>query len=161
MLRWLLLLSVLWMSGVQATTIETYRFDTPEKEDLYKRMIAELRCLVCQNQNLADSNAELAQDLRRKTYELIKAGKNETEIISYMVQRYGDFVLYRPPFKNTTIFLWVGPFIILAIGMFVVIRVIRRRAKIPAEDALTNEQLAKAESLLKGDDKKLLKGDDK
>lgn len=152
MKRLMLMLLLLGAAAVaQATTIETYRFDDPGKEALYKKMIAELRCLVCQNQNLADSNAELAQDLRRKTYEMVSAGKSETEIVGYMVQRYGDFVLYRPPVKGITLFLWAGPFILLAIGLLVLVRVIRQRSR-PAEGAiLTDEERARAEKLLGGD----------
>lgn len=153
MARVLFILISLWLTVAQGTTIETYRFDNPEREALYKKMIAELRCLVCQNQNLADSNAELAQDLRRKTYEMVSAGKSEQEIVTYMVARYGNFVLYRPPLDNTTLFLWLGPFIILAIGLFILIRVIKRRSAPAAEEVLTSEQQAKAEALLKGDDK--------
>ena len=82
---------------------------------------------MCQNQNLADSNAELAVDLRRKTYEMVSQDKSEKEIADYMVQRYGDFVLYRPPLNSNTLLLWVGPFIILLIGVGLLIRTIRRR----------------------------------
>lgn len=137
----------------QASTIEIHRFDDPRQEAIYKKMIAELRCLVCQNQNLADSNAELAQDLRRKTYEMVSAGKSETEIVAYMVERYGDFVLYRPPLKGVTLFLWAGPFILLAIGLFVLLRVVRQRSRAQNGFALTDEQRAKAHQLLEGDDR--------
>lgn len=146
----LLILGLLLGLGLQAA-IETYRFDTPAQEASYKRLIAELRCLVCQNQNIADSNAELAQDLRRKTYEMVKAGQGEQEIIAYMVQRYGDFVLYQPPMKNSTLLLWAGPFLILALGLLVLARVVRRRA--PQADSgmgLSAEQRRRAGALLKG-----------
>ncbi len=144
------LLALLLIAAPPAwTAIETHSFDTPAQEARYKSLIDELRCLVCQNQNLADSNAELAQDLRRKTYEMIKAGKSDREILDYMVQRYGDFVLYRPPLKATTVALWVGPFVIFAVGVAVLIRVIsRRRAETPADDAA---ELARVEQLLTGD----------
>ncbi len=102
-------------------------FDTPEHEERYNKLIAELRCLVCQNQNLADSNAELAVDLRRKTYEMVKQDKSEKEIAGYMVERYGEFVLYRPPLNSNTLLLWAGPFIILLIGVSLLVRTIRRR----------------------------------
>ena len=82
---------------------------------------------MCQNQNLADSNAELAVDLRRKTYEMVKQDKSEREIADFMVDRYGDFVLYRPPLNSSTLLLWTGPFIILSIGVALLIRTIRRR----------------------------------
>ena len=107
--------------------VEVLEFETPEHEERYNNLIAELRCLVCQNQNLADSNAELAVDLRRKTYEMVSKDKSEKEIASYMGERYGDFVLYRPPLNSSTLLLWTGPFIILLIGVSLLIRTIRRR----------------------------------
>ena len=120
------LLSLLLASTAQAR-VEVLEFESPEHEERYNDLIAELRCLVCQNQNLADSNAELAVDLRRKTYEMVSQDKSEKEIADYMVQRYGDFVLYRPPLNSNTLLLWVGPFIILLIGVGLLIRTIRRR----------------------------------
>lgn len=107
--------------------VEIVQFDTPEQEERYKKVIAELRCLVCQNQNLADSDAELAVDMRRKAYELVKQDKSKTEIANFMVDRYGEFVLYRPPFNRNTLLLWIGPFIILLIGVGLLIRTILRR----------------------------------
>lgn len=80
--------------------VDVYPFQNPAQEARYKKLIEELRCLVCQNQNLADSNAELAQDMRRVTYEMVSRGESDEQIIAYMVQRYGDFVLYRPPFRR-------------------------------------------------------------
>ena len=132
---------------VQASTIEAYPFDTPEQEEQYKILIEELRCLVCQNQNLADSNAELAQDMRRKTYELVSAGKSKQEVAEYMVQRYGDFVLYKPPMQTNTLLLWIGPFIIFLTGLVVLVRFVRRKPA--AEDTeLSREERARAEQLL-------------
>jgi cytochrome c-type biogenesis protein CcmH len=146
---WLLALLLAVGPSAQAT-IETYTFATPAQEQAYKHLIDELRCLVCQNQNLADSNAELAQDLRRKTYEMVKAGKSSEEIVDYMVQRYGDFVLYRPPLRGTTVALWAGPFLILAIGVAVLMRVITRRRNDTAETDDAAE-LARVERLLAAD----------
>ena len=95
-------------------------FESPKEEARYHRLIDELRCLVCQNQNLADSNAGLARDLRGRTYDMISSGKSDDEILDYMVERYGDFVLYRPPFKPLTLVLWLCPtlFLLIAIGSF-------------------------------------------
>jgi len=146
---WLLALLLLTGLPVQAA-IEAFQFETPAQEARFKHLINELRCLVCQNQNLADSDAELAQDLRRKTYEMIKAGKGDGEILDFMVERYGDFVLYRPPLKGTTIALWVGPFLILAIGVVVLLRVITRRRNDPTETDDAAE-LARVERLLAAD----------
>ena len=106
---------------ITQAAIEVAQFDDPEKEARYKQLVAELRCLVCQNQNLADSNAELAQDMRRKTYELVQGGATSDDVADYMVKRYGDFVLYRPPLRISTMLLWVGPFIILAGGVTILL----------------------------------------
>lgn len=126
---------------------DVLKFDNVEQEQRYHALIKELRCLVCQNQNLADSNADLAKDLRDKTYEMIVAGSSDREIIDYMVNRYGDFVLYRPPVKMSTVLLWVGPFIILLIGLFVITRVIRNR-QTQAAATLSERQHERAQRLL-------------
>ncbi len=147
---WLTLFLFLFTASSLAR-IEVHSFDDPQQEVLYKQLIDELRCLVCQNQNLADSNAELAQDLRRQTYEMVKRGATREEVVTYMVQRYGDFVLYRPPFKSSTLLLWVGPFVILGVGVLVLVGFIRSRAKEQTPE-LTKEQQERAERLL-GDKK--------
>ena len=103
-------------------------FNDSATELRFKNITEELRCLVCQNQSLADSHAELAQDLRNEVYKMVIAGDSDKEIIDYMVTRYGDFVLYRPPVKNTTYFLWFGPFFMLLIAIIIIARVIRPRA---------------------------------
>jgi cytochrome c-type biogenesis protein CcmH len=130
--------------------VEVHDFDSPDQEQRYNKLIEELRCLVCQNQNLADSNAELAVDLRRKTYEMVKQDKTEQEIASYMVDRYGDFVLYRPPLNSNTLLLWIGPFIILLIGVGLLIRTIRRRRAEQTVD-VDDATLRTAASLLDAD----------
>jgi cytochrome c-type biogenesis protein CcmH len=99
---------------------------SPEQRDRYHRLAEELRCLVCQNQTLADSNAELAADLRHQVETMIQAGRSNDEIKAYLVQRYGDFVLYRPPVQRNTWLLWLGPFALLLVGAFVWWRVQRR-----------------------------------
>ena len=96
--------------------IEVYQFTTPELELRYQTLTEELRCLVCQNQNIADSHAELAQDLRRKVYEMLNRGETNPQIIDYMTERYGDFVLYRPPFNVKTLILWLAPILTLLMG---------------------------------------------
>lgn len=144
-----ILFVLLLLTGVPAfAVIESYTFDTPEQEALFKKMTVELRCLVCQNQNLADSNAELAQDLRKKTHDMIKAGKSEAEIVDYMVARYGDFVLYRPPVKSSTLFLWGGPLLFLLIAIIVAFRFVRSRQSVVTDPELPEEQLQKARALL-------------
>ena len=97
------------------------------------RIAAELRCLVCQNQTIADSNASLAVDLRREARTLLTQGKSDREVIDYMTARYGDFVLYRPPLKATTALLWFGPALLLLGGAAVLIVVLRRRSRLGAE----------------------------
>jgi len=106
----------------------------------------ELRCLVCQNQTLADSNAPLAVDLRNQIREQLKGGASEREVIDFMVARYGDFVLYRPPFKASTLALWLGPFLLLALGALLLVRrLLRRRAP---EPPLSEAERARAAKLL-------------
>lgn len=130
MLRTGLVLIGLSLACAAQAKVEVLKFESAEHEARYNSLIAELRCLVCQNQNLADSNAELAVDLRRKTYEMVSQDKSEREIADYMVDRYGDFVLYRPPLNRNTLLLWAGPFIILLIGVTLLIRtIVRRRAE--------------------------------
>ena len=130
--------------------VEMRQFQNPEHEQRYKNLINEFRCVVCQNQNIADSNAELAQDLRKQVFKMINAGKNDDEIMDFMVTRYGDFVLYRPQFNSMTFLLWVGPFIIFIIGLYFLISFIRQRKKMVVTD-LSNTDKEKLKQLL--DDK--------
>ncbi|OOZ37333.1 cytochrome c-type biogenesis protein [Solemya velesiana gill symbiont] len=142
------LLSIMLALPLQVfAAIDAYHFDDPEKEARFQVLIEELRCLVCQNQNLADSNAELAQDMRKLTYEMVQRGSSNEEIVTYMVQRYGDFVMYRPPVQSNTLMLWVGPFIIMGIGLVILIVFVRSRASAPAED-IPEADLERAERLL-------------
>ncbi len=107
--------------------IEVRNFDNKEQEVLYNQLMFELRCLVCQNENLAASNADLAKDLRDEVYEMITVKHlGETEVKSFLVARYGDFVLYKPPVNKSTWLLWFGPFIMLAIGLFILLAVTRK-----------------------------------
>lgn len=122
----------------------------------HKRVLGiseQLRCLVCQNQSIADSNAELAVDLRNQVIEQINAGRSDEEIIKYMVDRYGDFVLYNPPFKASTVILWLGP-VALFLGAVIAFYVNLRRRKTQvakSERALTPDEKRRAEALLRGD----------
>ena len=108
----------------------------------------ELRCLVCQNQTIADSHADLAVDLRNQVRTKLLAGESERQIKDFMVERYGDFVLYRPPLKATTVLLWIGPFALLALGAFALWRAIRQRAQRLATAAPSDADLARARRLL-------------
>src|SRR5882724_12973405 len=123
--------------------------DDPVLEKRVTRLTAELRCLVCQNQSLADSHADLAIDLKNQVRSQMKAGKSDAEIRDYMVARYGDFVLYRPPLKSNTVLLWAGPFVLLAVGGLALWYYLRRRRERLAESELTPEQRARAEALLR------------
>lgn len=116
-----------------------------------KRMVAiseELRCLVCQNESLSGSHAELAQDLRREIRKMISEGKTDQEILDFMVARYGDFVRYRPPVKPTTWLLWGGPFLLMAGGLAALVAFLRRRAKEAVAPELSEEERRRAETLL-------------
>jgi cytochrome c-type biogenesis protein CcmH len=121
-----------------------------------QRMIAiseELRCLVCQNESLAGSRADLAMDLRRELRELIKQGKTDAEIRDFMVSRYGDFVLYRPPVKPMTWLLWLGPFALVIVGIGALFHYLRQRNQDETPAALTAEELQRAQALLQENNK--------
>lgn len=123
----------------------------PELEKRVMALSEELRCLVCQNQTLADSHAELAIDLKNQVREKLAAGMSEQDVIDYMVERYGDFVLYRPPVKGATWLLWFGPFLLLVGGIGVlVLKLKRRRAADEAGAAVPETELRRAASLLEG-----------
>jgi cytochrome c-type biogenesis protein CcmH len=118
--------------------------ENPVLDERVKDIAHELRCLVCQNQTIADSNAPLAVDLRNQIREQLAAGKSERDVIDFMVARYGDFVLYRPPFKAATLALWLGPFLLLALGAWIFYRrVARRRTAGPQLSAAEHAKAAK------------------
>ena len=129
-----LLATLILTSTFALAGIETRQFSSPKQEQDYKELVFELRCLVCQNQNLADSNAELAKDLRDEVYKMLQSGKTKQDVLDFMVARYGDFVLYKPPVEKATALLWFGPAIMLAIGLLIIIIFIRRHRNLPGED---------------------------
>lgn len=140
---------LLWVLALPAYANEAApATQDPALEQRVTRLTAELRCLVCQNQSLADSNADLAIDLRNQVRSQMRAGKSDAEIREYMVARYGDFVLYRPPLKATTALLWAGPFVLLAAGGLALGFYLRRRRERLTENELTPEQRSRAEALL-------------
>jgi cytochrome c-type biogenesis protein CcmH len=118
----------------------------PALERRVTNLAHELRCLVCQNQTIADSSAPLAVDLRNQIREQLAAGKSERDVVDFMVERYGDFVLYRPPLKASTVLLWTGPFAFLVVGFYLLIRFLRRR-QVPAP-RLSDAERARAAKLL-------------
>jgi cytochrome c-type biogenesis protein CcmH len=123
--------------------------EDPELEKRVLSLSEELRCLVCQNETLAASQADLAVDLRREIREQMKAGKSDKEIVAFLTARYGDFVLYRPPVRPTTYLLWFGPFVFLVIGLAMLFRNLRHRRQLTNQQPLSPEQHRKAEELLK------------
>jgi len=122
--------------------------DNPQIEARLKTLAVELRCLVCQNQTLADSNAPLAEDLRREVREMIAKDMSDQEIIDFLVARYGDFVLYRPPLKTTTTLLWLGPFLLLGVGAAGLVFALRRRQRKLGDVTLSEAEHSRVEQLL-------------
>ncbi len=136
------LVAVLLLSLASAAlAIEPLPFRDRAEEQRFQALVEELRCLVCQNQNLADSDAFLASDLRREVFELMRAGRSDAEIRAFLVERYGDFVLYRPPIKRTTWMLWFGPAVVVLIAGFAIVRIARRRSRALPADASGIEDL--------------------
>ena len=154
MVRTGIVLLMVMFFGTFVYAFEERTFDTPEDESLFDTLVAELRCLVCQNQNIADSNADLAVDLRREIYGMIQADKNKSEILDFMVQRYGEFVLYKPRFSAKTIVLWLAPAALLLLGGLILWRSTvnaRKPAAVEAGNSPDSAALARARSLLKDD----------
>jgi len=132
--------------------VEIRKFSNFDEEQRYNQLIDELRCLVCQNQNLADSNSQLALDLRNRVHTMIVEGKSDQEITDYMVQRYGEFVLYNPPLDPVTAILWVGPFLFLFVGIFFLVFYIKKQVN-RSPSVLSNKQHEHAKKLLDDSDK--------
>ena len=120
-----------------------FTFQSEETEASYQKLLAELRCLVCQNQSLADSHADLAQDLRNEVYKMLQEGKSDDEIRQFMVARYGDFVLYKPPIKPTTLLLWFGPFLLVACAAVAIWLTVKRQQLAPQDLDAEQTQLVK------------------
>jgi len=141
----LLVLCCVCIPVASATEIRTFK-DTTEQLR-YERLVEELRCLVCQNQSLADSDADLARDLRDEVYQIIRSGKSDEEAVQFLVERYGDFVLYRPPVKPITWLLWLGPFVALAGGLLFIRSRTRQHAatRSPELSATERERLRQLE----------------
>jgi cytochrome c-type biogenesis protein CcmH len=132
------LLAILLL-GSPAAAIDTEpAFDDPALQARYEEIIEEVRCLKCQNQSIKDSNAFLAADLRREIRRLLEEGKTDAEIYDFLVTRYGEFALYRPRASGKTLVLWLAPAILLVIGLLVLVRVLRRRMRLPIDDDETS-----------------------
>lgn len=135
-IKQLLLMSLL--TSAICWGIDIHEFETEQQRLDYQQLTEELRCLVCQNQNIADSDAGLAKDLRNEVAKLVKQGQNQTQITDYLVERYGDFIRYSPPMRLDTIVLWVMPFIVLLIAGVMVITIIRKSGH-KSDDTNTQE----------------------
>ena len=138
-MRTLLVLLALLL-GQTAAALEPVDYRSPAEEQRFKALTAELRCVMCQNQSIADSNAPIAHDLRREVLALMREGRSNDEIKQYLVERYTDFVLYEPPMRGGNWLLWVGPFLILLAGGITVYRIIRRKQPAAAAPAADNEE---------------------
>lgn len=125
----------LLLAAGAALAIDPLPFKDEAEAVRFQHLVAELRCTVCQNQNLADSNAELAKDLRLRVFEMMQQGRSDAEIKQFLVERYGDFVLYKPPVKPTTWLLWFGPGVVVLIGATLIVLSVRRRARALPADA--------------------------
>ena len=151
MKRWLLVLITtvfLIVSGHSFAEAERVTFSNTESKTNYTALINELRCLVCQNQTIADSDADLAKDLRAKVYDMVEAGQSQSDVIDYMTTRYGDFVLYRPAFKLKTVLLWLGPIVFLLLAIFLVIRWVRAQSSVAATAEISEAQRESVRDLL-------------
>ncbi|MGQ0694558.1 MAG: cytochrome c-type biogenesis protein [Nitrospiraceae bacterium] len=153
-MRWLVLTMMLLMPGLVWAQEAKPLAEDPVAEARLKRLAVELRCLVCQNQTLADSNAPLAEDLRREVREMIAKDMSDKDIIDFLVARYGDFVLYRPPLKATTTLLWIGPFLLLLACATALVLALRRRQKKLGDVALSDEERHLVAKMLSGGGKR-------
>nr|WP_281254929.1 MULTISPECIES: cytochrome c-type biogenesis protein [Oceanimonas] len=146
-MRVLTLAALLWLPLAQGA-IDVYEFEDSAREEVFRELLRELRCPKCQNQDIADSNAELAKDLRDKTYQMLQQGSSKQEVIDYMVARYGNFILYKPPFMASTLILWAGPVLVLVIGALVVLVRTRKKSATANDEALSAEEKQRLDRLL-------------
>ncbi len=151
-LLWVVVAGLLWVPVVQAKEAQLMGED-PVLEARMMALAEELRCLVCQNQTLASSHADLAKDFRHEIIVLMKKGKSDDEVVEFLVDRYGDFVRYRPPLKPTTILLWAGPALLMVGGAITLVVTLRRRRTLSTPEPLSADEQARLNSLLDKDDK--------
>lgn len=150
-------LLILSLCGAQSAwaAIDVYTFDNDQQEQDFRELTKELRCPKCQNQDIADSNAGLAKDLRDKTYQMVREGKEKSEIIDYMVARYGNFILYDPPLMASTAILWLGPILVIIFGIGVIVVRSRRAVSASSEPvvALSQQEQQRLAQLIKEEEK--------
>lgn len=142
----------LGLVGVARAAIDTYEFKDEVERERFRSLTEELRCPKCQNQNIADSNAPIATDLRREIYRMLDDGRSDKEIVDFLVMRYGDFVMYKPPLDSRTWLLWYGPFGLLGLGAIVLCVLVLRRRKVekaPAQVTLSKAERERLDALLK------------
>lgn len=142
-----LLICLTTAGPLYAATLADYKFNDPAKEEDFRELIGEMRCLVCQNESLAGSNADLAVDLRNEIYDMMKAGKSKQDVVNFMVERYGDFVLYSPPIKPSTYPIWFGPLFLTLLGAYLLMRALKRKRQ-SQETTLSPEEQQRLETLL-------------
>lgn len=141
MKRLVVLLMVAFVAVPAAAIDQDRRFDDPELQARYEKLISEVRCLQCQNQSIKDSNVTLAADLRREIARMIDEGQTNEEIADFLVTRYGEFALYRPPMTGKTMILWVVPFLLVLLGGVALVRVVRHRMSMPIEGTGDREEV--------------------
>jgi len=141
-------LCVLWATSAHSDAIDVHQFDDSAQEQRYRTFIDELRCPKCQNQNLSGSNSPIAQDLRRELYRMIREGQSDSNIKQFMVDRYGNFVLYEPPVDRNTILLWSAPLIMLLLGLFFAFSLRKAQAKRQGSTSLSEEEQQRLDQLL-------------
>jgi cytochrome c-type biogenesis protein CcmH len=138
--------------GAARAAIDTYQFKDEVERERFRGLTEELRCPKCQNQNIADSNAPIATDLRREIHRMLEEGRSDKEIVDFLVMRYGDFVMYKPPLDSRTWLLWYGPFGLLGLGAIALCVLVLRRRKVeqaPAQVALSTAERERLDALLK------------
>lgn len=144
---WLCCLGTGLVAPAAAYTLEQFQFDSPEQEAEFRTLLGELRCVVCQNETLAGSQADVAQIMREEVYRLVKEGNDERGVKAHLVERYGDFVLYKPPVKPSTYPLWFGPFVVFGIAGFFLARTLLRK-KNAREADLSDAERARLQALM-------------
>lgn len=148
-MKWLLMGFVILLSSATLAMVDghKYTFDDPREADRFRQLAEELRCPKCQNQNIADSDAPIATDMRDLVYEMMNDGQSNNDIVDFLIARYGDFVTYTPPFRLSTFLLWFGPFLLFVIGVVLLVA-IRRNQTIPKHTSLSAEERAKLNAIL-------------
>ena len=148
---WLFLTSLLF-SSVAFSSIDALNFTSPQQESDYHQLTQSLRCPQCQNNNIADSNATIAVDMRGKVFELLQEGKSKNDVVDYMVARYGNFVTYDPPMTASTLVLWIAPLLLVLLGVvFLLRRKPKTQSAVKSQDVLTDEDNARLAELLNKD----------